>query len=163
MGREIRRVPQNWDHPKNEYGNYKPMYDEHFDDAFNKWLEDFDRIRRGEFNQYEKDCYKNLADWLEDYKPPQREYYRPWKNIEATWYQLWETVSEGTPVSPPFETKEDFIKYLAENGDTWGESGWGREKAEKFVNGDGWAPSFVMCGNKLMSGTDFVTLTSEED
>ena len=28
MGREIRRVPPNWDHPKNSYGSFQPMLNE---------------------------------------------------------------------------------------------------------------------------------------
>ena len=52
MGRELRRVPPNWEHPTKgpdcrygREGDYQPMFDEHIDDAFSKWLEDFDRIR----------------------------------------------------------------------------------------------------------------------
>ena len=33
MGREIRKVPPNWEHPKKADGTYHPMYDEYFDDA----------------------------------------------------------------------------------------------------------------------------------
>ena len=32
---------------------------------------------------------------------------------EGTGYQLWETVSEGSPVSPVFETKEKLCKWLS--------------------------------------------------
>ena len=49
MGREIRRVPENWDHPEteNRYGDLRlqPMYDEQYEDAAREWLDDFDRIR----------------------------------------------------------------------------------------------------------------------
>ena len=31
MGREIRRVPKNWEHPKDEEGYYLPMYEMDFD------------------------------------------------------------------------------------------------------------------------------------
>jgi hypothetical protein len=152
------------------------MYDEHFDNAFAEWLADFDRIRAGDLKDYEKECYPNgLSDYLSDHSVPLRSYYRPWKDGEGTWFQLWETVSEGTPVSPPFATKEELAEYLAKNGDMWdqkrcedprscrtfgltpGKPGWGKDAAYKFVMGDGWAPSFVMTDGKMMSGVEFVT------
>ena len=122
MGREIRRVPANWQHPTVEkYGESRkqPMYDWTFDKRFAEWLESFDRIRNGKLDDLERECYpRGLADWLQDEgNPPDPAYYRPWSDDEAVWYQVWETVSEGTPVSPAFATKEEIIGYLAENGD----------------------------------------------
>jgi len=103
--------------------------------------------------------------------PPDPEYYRTYKDEDATWFQLYETVSEGTPVTPPFETKEELADYLAENGDFWDQKRrkdpnrtggmdckpWGKEQAYKFVMGNGWAPSFVMTGGKFKSGVEAVT------
>lgn len=152
MGREIRMVPPNWAHPKKEYyGEMReqPMFDEHYDDVFYQWLKDFDRVRAGELTELEQKYYpRGLADWLtEDGRPPDPSYYRPWRDEEATWVQVWETVSEGTPVSPPFATKEELINYLVAYGDFWdqkrGNGGWDRKAAEEFV-GAGWAPSLVV-------------------
>ena len=39
MGREIRRVPANWEHPKDERGNYKPLLDSDFETEARKWLD----------------------------------------------------------------------------------------------------------------------------
>lgn len=44
MGREVRRVPANWEHPKefNSYRGeecYKPLYSGSFTDAFQQWLD----------------------------------------------------------------------------------------------------------------------------
>lgn len=170
MGREIRRVPANWQHPQrdpnsNAYrrAGLQPMHDQAFDDRFAEWLKDFDRIRAGDLDAIERQCYpRGLADWLMDEGAPHDPaYYRPWKDDEATWFQLWETVSEGTPVSPPFATKEELADHLAEHGDGgWGASekgGWGKEMAYKFVMGSGWAPSMVVMGGKVMSGVEAVT------
>lgn len=169
MGREIRRVPANWDHPKREpkapyyRDGLQPMYPWRFDEKFAEWLADFDRIRAGDLTELERECYpRGLADWLLDEgQPIDPAYYRPWKDEEATWYQLWETVSEGTPVSPPFATQEELIAHLAEHGDGgWGASspgGWGMEQARRFVMGDAWAPSMVIVDGKFMSGVEFVT------
>lgn len=154
MGREIRMVPPNWEHPitEDEYRRKRaqPMYDQRFDERFAEWLADFDRIRRGELTALERDCYTSanpLAEWLKDEgAPPDPAYYRPWADEEATWVQVWETVSEGTPVTPPFASREELIDYLATNGDFWdqhrGDGPWKRENAHRFVAG-GWAPSLI--------------------
>lgn len=74
------------------------------------------------------------------------------------WWQVWETVSEGSPVSPPFATPEELIDYLVEGGDAWtrdrqatGRASWdrppSREAATRFVLGTGWVPSVVVQHN----------------
>lgn len=151
MGREIRMVPANWDHPTIErYGRIdkQPMYDQRFEDRFAEWLADFDRIRSGDLRDFEKECYpRGLADWLQDEAPPDPAYYRPWADEDAVWFQVWETVSEGTPVTPPFASQSELVDYLVNNGDEWdqkrGDGGWSRHDAEGFVNA-GWAPSLIV-------------------
>lgn len=182
MGREIRRVPANWDHPITERPNgrvgFQPMFDETFAQASEEWLVEFDRIRSGGARDYEIECYPNgVVEWASENCPPDKNYYRPWDDKDAVWYQLWETVSEGTPVSPPFATEDELIDYLAENGDFWdqkrckepgwgtlwggepGISAWGRERAEKFVRGPGWAPSFVVQDGTVKDGVGAITET----
>ncbi len=164
MGREVRRVPPNWDHPETE-DNYRrmrlqPMYDRTFEQAAEEWLADFDRIRAGGADKFEAECYpRGVVEWANENTAPDPQYCVPWKDDESTWFQVWETVSEGTPVSPPFETEAELISYLAENGDDWdqkrGDPAWGQERAERFVAAK-WAPSLVMVGGKIMSGTEFV-------
>lgn len=152
MGREVRRVPPNWDHPKIEqHGrvDYQSMYDTNFDEVFQEWLDNFDRIRANGMTDDERKCYPNgLRDWLrEDGRFPDSANYRPWQDAEATWFQAWETVSEGTPVTPPFETKVELIDYLVLRGDFWdqkrGRGGWRLDAAERFVD-DGYAPSMIV-------------------
>lgn len=183
MGREIRRVPPNWDHPKGERPNgqirYKPMYDRTFAEAAAEWLEDFDRIRAGvDLKSWEAD-YGGVVAWASDNQAPNPEYYRPWADEDATWFQVWETVSEGTPVSPPFATEDELINYLAANGDFWdqsrchepdwrslwggvpGVSAWGRARAERFVRA-AWAPSMVIAGGNVMDGVTAISQISPE-
>jgi hypothetical protein len=179
MGREIRMVPPNWQHPdrnanKNPYGHtgYQPMHDQRFDERFAEWLAEFDRFRAGALSDFERECYPSaspLAEWLQDEGlPPDPDYYRPWHDGEATWFQVWETVSEGTPVTPPFATKEELVEYLVAHGDFWQQKRWregdrfmqperpgySREAAARFVNA-GWAPSMVVVNN-----ADGVTVTA---
>jgi len=97
--------------------------------------------------------------------PDDPEYYSPFTAEEATWFQLFETVSEGTPVSPPFATEEELAEYLAKNGDFWdqhrGECGWGIERATAFVK-TGWAPSMAFIGGKVLEAKD-IPLTLDND
>lgn len=160
MGREIRMVPPNWQHPTmDRYGDNRlqPMYDRTYAEARQEWLE-------GLATHNPEDC-EGLDYWEWDGMPPSREYYRPYTKEEATWFQLWETVSEGTPVSPPFATKEELATHLAEHGDDWdrqrGHGGWGVERARAFVK-IGSAPSMVVSGGHVYESKD-VPLLFEKD
>lgn len=79
------------------------------------------------------------------------------KREDSTCYQIYETVTNGTPVSPVFETKEEMIEwmvspidmksrytYLSSNdGHVTSMQGATREVAEAFVKSE-WAPSIVI-------------------
>lgn len=164
MGREIRMVPPNWEHPKQQAwsdGRLQPMHDETFESAAAKWKAEYAKWEAGERPSYCSDDCRDLEYWEYDGDPPDRAYYRPWRDEEATWVQLWETVSEGTPVSPPFATKAELVDYLATRGDFWdqkrGSGPWKRDAAEKFVEA-GWAPSMVVvsspAGNQIFEARD---------
>jgi len=159
MGREIRMVPPNWEHPKDESGKYKPMYDHGFQSSANKWVADLIAWQNGTHEkQVSYPDYKTDMPFYWQYEnPPDDEYCRPDFKEEPTWYQVYETVSEGTPVSPPFASKEELVNYLVEFGDFWQQQkwekrftdnwcrdaqkpGWNRKSAEQFVESE-WAPS----------------------
>lgn len=40
LGREIRKVPANWQHPRDELGDFKPLYDEDYQTVCHKWWSD---------------------------------------------------------------------------------------------------------------------------
>lgn len=64
-------------------------------------------------------------------------------------WQVWETVSEGSPVTPVFATDEDLAHYLSTTGDDWSRDGKRAlptyDQALAFVRA-GWAPSFALSG-----------------
>jgi hypothetical protein len=169
MGRELRMVPPNWSHPivtrRNGREGYQPMHKGSFDEASAEWKSEFLKWESGERPDYCTGDSRAMEYWEWAGGPPKdREFYCPWKPEDATWFQVWETVSEGTPVTPPFATKQELIEYLVENGDFWDQSRrkqgnsvmscepWSRRAAENFVNGPGYAPSFVLDGNGFRSG-----------
>ena len=155
MGREIRRVPPNWEHPKAENGNYMVMHDHDFDTAFQEWIAGYELWKKGGHPEQldDPERYTDCEYWEWEGNPPNPDYCRPAFKEEPTWYQVYETVSEGTPVTPPFETKEELVDYLVEHGTFWDVrrvqdgrqpvAGWPQEAAEKFVENE-WAPSFMM-------------------
>jgi hypothetical protein len=56
-------------------------------------------------------------------------------------WQLWETVSEGSPISPVFADADGLIDWLCSPAYSWG-GPMERESAARFVRA-GWAPSLV--------------------
>jgi len=173
MGRELRKVIPNWEHPKKEgyEDRLQPMFNDSYIDEINNWIKNHNLWQKVEHpDQLDGSAseYKYFAEW--EGGPPDVEYYRPdWKDSEMTWYQVYETVSEGTPVTPPFEKQQELIDYLVENGDFWDQSRrkdkhrspfamkcdpWSKEAAERFVMGSGWAPSMIMTDGKIQSGVE---------
>lgn len=104
MGREIRRVPPNWEHSKDYRGHYKPLHDQPWREAMQGWLEDYGNEWQTWTNEEDIDA------------PPDPQYYRPVWTEEPTAYQVYETVSEGTPVSPVFSTVDEMRAWLIGQG-----------------------------------------------
>jgi hypothetical protein len=117
-------------------GEYRPLFDEPFDDAaLQEWLREYERWKAGTHpDQDESNRDVAFSEW--NGGPPDPRYYRPeWRDEDATWYQVYETVTEGTPISPPFSTQEELIEWLCTHQ---GFSGFGlqrREAAERIVRG----------------------------
>lgn len=163
MGRQIRRVPANWEHPKRDDGrrpgDYQPKYDESISEAASEWLEGLRKWEAGEDSSREEASCRWFWEWSGD--PPNPEYYLPDGLPEKTWFQAYETVTEGTPVSPPFATQQELIDYLVENGDYWdqrrGDGGWNRDSAERFV-GAGFAMTMM-----VTNGPDGVDIKMPRD
>jgi hypothetical protein len=66
-------------------------------------------------------------------------------------YQLWETVSEGSPISPVFATPEELASWLVTNPHGIDE-GTTFEQWMTFICGDGWAPSMAIIGGQVVTG-----------
>jgi hypothetical protein len=141
MGREIRRVPPDWQHPKSERSaHYQPLYDKDFQTAARAWLDNviaWDNGTHGDLVEDPtlKERYPFFWQW--DGDAPDEAYYRPaWPDDSRTHYQVYETVSEGTPVSPVFATEDAVVGWLMEQGHS--------ERAARAFVSNGWAPSMIM-------------------
>ena len=58
---------------------------------------------------------------------PNPQYHRPAFQEEPTWYQVYENVTEGTPVTPSMPSLEDLEEHLVSSGTAT------REQAQAFI------------------------------
>ena len=171
MGREIRRVPEGWEHPRYTHydampryrpgifdatseGEYRPVLDHDFASYMAEWLTGWTAC----------DTPEKRAAYLEDEGgPPDPEYCHPeWVDAELTHFQMYETVSEGTPLSPPMPSLEALADWLVENKDFCGQGPRTREQADAFCR-SGWAPSFVFTPRTgLLDGIEALTALDKE-
>ena len=174
MGREVRRVPPNWEHPRytrenvksrEGIGEYKSCHDEDYETASLRWIRELLSWQEGKHPSQIRDRKEGFLSSCKYYweyagAPPDEEYCRPKFTEEPTWYQMYQTVSEGSPVSPPFATEEELATYLSEHGDFWyqldqnkdsgyptGSSKPTYEQALATVK-SGWGPSMMTVSNQ---------------
>lgn len=115
-------------------------------DAINAWICIRSKCKRmgltvpcaacnGTGSQWESQHAKFLAEnWTPDAVP------------EGDGWQLWETVSDGKPVSPVFETEQEFKTYLIGEG-------YSESAAAGFIK-QGWCPSGSSDGNGMRTNIE---------
>lgn len=91
MGREVRRVRGDWQHPKDARGRFIPLFED--------YGRDLDEWKAGR------------SEW----EPLPEEYMPSWTEEEADHLMMYENTSEGTPISPVFKTAEKLARWLADN------------------------------------------------
>lgn len=113
MAREIRRVPPGWEHPRNENGHYRALLDGlEFESRCVEWDRDAAAFAAGEYGDTPsmRDAARKAlakgetwAGWA-GARPDPICYTALRDPAACTAYQVYEDTSEGTPVSPVFET-----------------------------------------------------------
>jgi len=82
-------------------------------------------------------------------------------------WQLWETVSSGSPITPVFETPEELAEYCATSKGEWFGGHYAKqmdyEKWLIFIKREGWAASAVSGEDGLMVGTAYAAERLKED
>ena len=122
MGREIRKVPKDWEHPKNENGHNIPLYGGSFQKELAEWEEGnlkWQQGLRSDFNggwqlKESAELHMSYEEWSRQ-KPDKEDYMPDWPEAERTHLQMYENTSEGTPISPVMETPEALAKWLTDN------------------------------------------------
>lgn len=161
MGREVRRVPPYWEHPKRADGQYQPMFDSSFEEELKQWQDGKSKWNEGLQTDYaggwkpieEENRHYSWEEWNGD-RPDPRYYMPVWPAELRTHYQMYECTTEGTPISPIFETPEELARWLADNEVS---SFAGRiatyEQWLRIAEG-GFAPSAYIVDGKVTSGVE---------
>ena len=112
MGRETRMVPPDWVHPdrKSLFDGSRLAHDTE------EWDENEALWSKGEFPDYvcAESQKLSYAEWAGD-RPDPDDYMPVWTKAEATHIMMYETCSEGSPVSPAFEDPNELARWLANN------------------------------------------------
>lgn len=139
MGREVRRVKKDWQHPKDEKGRYIPLYDgaefsariASWDEGAQKWAEGLYLNPQGAWVAIREALIgKPYSSW-DGERPDPNECMPLWSDDERTHFMMYENTSEGTPISPAFATAEELARWLVNN------AGWfdyrGKEGALSLI------------------------------
>lgn len=122
MGRELKRVPLDFNYPLNQVW-YGYLISGCYSDVKNGC----DRCK--EFARH-----KNIP--ITDYECPD---YRKYFNLdppEGNGYQLWETTSEGSPQSPVFESLEQLCEWCETNATTFADFRATKEEWKQMLAND---------------------------
>jgi len=164
MSRECRRVSANWQHPKDSSGRYIPLHDRDFEAELVEWLEE-----KGQWARGLRQIYAPVG-WIprkpedgESYEkwngecPCQDDYMPNWPDDIRTHYQMYETTSEGTPISPVMASPEELAHWLADNGaSAFAGMTATYEQWLRTIVGSGSIGSCVKTENKIISGVETV-------
>ncbi len=152
MSREVRRVPGNWQHPTSDGLESISLFDgidyeprlRRWDTGAAKWAEGLREDWNGGWQPLEPDeVGQTFEEWWGP-RPLEEDFMPRWTDAERTHLMMYETCTEGSPISPAFETPEDLARWLADNG----ASAFGHQTAsyESWLAtiGAGWAPSALV-------------------
>lgn len=156
MGREVRRVPKDWEHPKDARGHFVPLFGGSFSQELKKWEVCNGKWIMGSRWDYVSKTwieieneYRHLSfDEWRGPKPVAEDYMPDWDEAERTHYMMYEDTSEGTPISPAFETPEELAQWLANNNASAFGSETATYEAWLRVCEGGYAPSMVVKVNE---------------
>lgn len=129
MSRTVRKVPANWEHPKhfNHRGDlrFKPLFAYSFSEMLAEWEEGKSQWEKGFKENWgdspkwvrktQEDEETSWEDWGGE-RPIEDDFMPQWTPEEATHFMMYETTSEGTPISPAFANIEDLARWLADTG-----------------------------------------------
>jgi hypothetical protein len=98
-------------------------------------------------------CKGKGSVWLSKKAQKDAKAWRKTEPPKGEGYQIWETVSEGSPVSPVFADPEELARWMVCN-DNSVTSNTTVEQWVEFIRGPGWAPSGVLTSKGYQSGVE---------
>ena len=127
MGREVRRVPADWQHPidgcSRSSKGYRPLFPSRdvtalqaeWDHGAARWANGLRSDFKGGWVKRDDDGESSFDKW-DGARPDPADYMPDWPIAERTHWQMYETTTEGTPISPVMESPEVLARWLADNG-----------------------------------------------
>lgn len=148
MGRELRRVTPDWDHPLDSAGRPRPLYNGSYAEAAREYEAEAAAYVQG------PDMPATYAEWDGD-PPKPDDYMYPGEAPDPatlTHVQMYEDTSEGTPISPVFATIEELARWLADSGAS--AFGYMTATYEEWLATcqRGWVPSAMVGPGGMVSG-----------
>ena len=166
MGREVRRVPPDWKHPRRGR-NYVPLFEGPWEAAAERWDRDAAQFAKGKWHDGDPlpDSAAGLtyAEW--DGERPKREDYMPtWSAEETTHWQMYETTTEGTPLSPVMPTPEALAHWLADNGaNTFADMTTDYETWRRMIGVGNTPCGIIIGGARSVSGVEAAAHEAQEE
>ncbi len=179
MGREVRMVSSTWVHPRytndtapsvDLIGEYIPLLDGWDADVASDWDEGFRKWGAGlvaSDSDHEKWAPKGAehagryTEWAGP-RPSPDDYMPEWRDEDCTHLMMYETTSEGTPISPAFATAEELARWLADTGASSFGDNTASYKQWLAMIGYGWSVSLVLDNGAMKSGVEFVASINED-
>ena len=104
--------------------NYRPMHEGPWSKEAAAWDEEQRQWDEGLCKDYsgKRDWCPKTEDMTGSYeewsgkRPVHADYMPEWPENEATHLMMYESTSEGTPISPAFATPEELARWLADSG-----------------------------------------------
>jgi hypothetical protein len=113
-------------------------------------------FRAGEAYGYCSTCKGSVQIWYPKEAELWADDWEPHDPPEGDAYQIWETTSEGSALTPPFATPHELARHCADTGvSSFASMTATYEQWMKFIEGPGWAPSCIIENGVIHSGVEF--------
>ncbi len=145
MSREVRKVHEKWEHPKDDTGDYMPL-----SEGISQAIKNFEN------DIADKGVFEALV--CNGGGPDPEGYMPEWPEEEKTHFQMYETTTEGTPISEPMDSPEALAKWLADTkASSFGSNTATYEQWLRVCKGGLFAPSAIIRDGHMMSGVEGLT------
>ena len=127
---ELRVVPENWSHPKDEKGRFVSLRGEKFSEEIAEYKEEQEMWNKG-FRKKMTELGKvgGVISWVpkdedlkemsfEDWRgkcPEAKDYMPEFSDKDLTHCQLYETITEGTPITPVMGSSAEVGRWIVKH------------------------------------------------
>jgi hypothetical protein len=165
MGREVRMVPPDWQHPREPGGGYRPLHGESWserEEGRRHWEAGFVTDYKGGWKA--KDNLDKQWSW-EDYAGHHtpEDHMPDFPPGTATHFCMYETCTEGTPLSPSMPTPDALARWLADNGaSAFGSDTATYEQWLATIEAGSAPAAFIIPGRGIVSGVSEMAAAKRE-